>query len=497
MGAMLNNESIVNTIEKSIPSFVGLVPTKRIIIAKYAEPEDFVSASIYAEENKFLFIFKNSNIVLDFSSILSYRINDDITTHSSGISTNSTTNTNTGSMLGRSVAGAVVGGGVGAIIGGSTASKSTSSYTSGETITQEHNYTLYINLNCIISPTLKIKLKDCADQMNELVAILDVIIKKNGKTDNATEVKEISSVGKLYNSIKSDLIAENKKKEEYLELKRTESIRNIINEEDKKLSKNPIQILRVLFGKNSLIILLSIPLSIICALTYVWDWWMFFSYLLFLFALLFTFSISISMKVKSKNDKKEIVTLSQKRESFNMGFISAVLTFLMLIGFYPFILSSIDVCYMLSYWGIYVRDYEGGIIVSLLVVAFEVLSVFGIRAIYDDVRKNKIPYYSLLRYKLGIKYGIAFSLVLLLLVFSLFYAYGLKERRIESNYNSTYDESSIDTTSVSKPNNNTYKYHNKDTGEGQNNYKNSKEQENDLKITDELIEKEIENGSYD
>lgn len=47
------------------------------------------------------------------------------------------------------------------------------------------------------------------------------------------------------------------------------------------------------------------------------------------------------------------------------------------------------------------------------------------------------------------------------------------------------------------PNNNTYKYHNKDTGEGQNNYKNSKEQENDLKITDELIEKEIENGSYD
>ena len=215
-------------------------------------------------------------------------------------------------MLGRSVAGAVVGGGVGAIIGGSTASKSTSSYTSGETITQEHNYTLYINLNCIISPTLKIKLKDCADQTNELVAILDVIIKKNGKTDNATEVKEISSVGKLYNSIKSDLIAENKKKEEYLELKRTESIRNIINEEDKKLSKNPIQILRVLFGKNSLIILLSIPLSIICALTYVWDWWMFFSYLLFLFALLFTFSISISMKVKSKNDKKEIVTLSQK-----------------------------------------------------------------------------------------------------------------------------------------------------------------------------------------
>ena len=125
----------------------------------------------------------------------------------------------------------------------------------------------------------------------------------------------------MYNSIKSDLIAENKKKEEYLELKRTESIRNIINEEDKKLSKNPIQILRVLFGKNSLIILLSIPLSIICALTYVWDWWMFFSYLLFLFALLFTFSISISMKVKSKNDKKEIVTLSQKRESFNMGFI--------------------------------------------------------------------------------------------------------------------------------------------------------------------------------
>ena len=76
----------------------------------------------------------------------------------------------------------------------------------------------------------------------------------------------------MYNSIKSDLIAENKKKEEYLELKRTESIRNIINEEDKKLSKNPIQILRVLFGKNSLIILLSIPLSIICALTYVWDW---------------------------------------------------------------------------------------------------------------------------------------------------------------------------------------------------------------------------------
>lgn len=494
---MVNNESIVNTIEKSIPSLVGLVPTKRIIIAKYAEPEDFVSASIYAEKNKVLFILKNSNIVLDFSSILSYRINDNITTHSSGISTNSTTNTNTGSMLGRSVAGAVIGGGVGAIIGGSTASKSTTSYTSGETITQEHNYTLYINLNCIISPTLKIKLEDCTDQMNELTTILDVIIKKNEKSDNITEVKEISSVGKLYNSIKSELIVENKKKEEQLELKRTESIRNIINEEDEKLSKSPIQILRVLFGKNSLIILLSIPLSIICALTYVWGWWMFFSYLLFLFVLLFTFSISISTEVKGKNYNKGIVTLSQKRESFNMGFISAVLPFLMLIGFYPFILSSEDFCYMLSSRGIYVRDYEGGIIVYLLVVAFEVLSAFGIWGIYDDVRKNKMSYYSLLRYKLGVKYGRAFSLVSLLLVFSLFYAYGLKEKRtIESYFNSIYDESPIDSTSVSTPNN-TYKYHNKYTGEGQNDYKNSKEQENDLKITDKLIEKEIENGTYD
>ena len=92
-------------------------------------------------------------------------------------------------MLGRSVAGAVVGGGVGAIIGGSTASKSTSSYTSGETITQEHNYTLYINLNCIISPTLKIKLKDCADQTNELVAILDVIIKKKWKNRQCNRSK--------------------------------------------------------------------------------------------------------------------------------------------------------------------------------------------------------------------------------------------------------------------------------------------------------------------
>lgn len=32
MGAMLNNESIVNTIEKSIPSFVGLVPTKELLL---------------------------------------------------------------------------------------------------------------------------------------------------------------------------------------------------------------------------------------------------------------------------------------------------------------------------------------------------------------------------------------------------------------------------------------------------------------------------------
>lgn len=494
---MVNNESIVNIIEESIPSLVGLVPTKRIIIVKYAEPKDFVSASIYTEENNILFVFKNSNIILDFSSILSYRIIDDITTHSSGASINSTTNTNTGSMLGRSVAGAVIGGGVGAIIGGSTASKSTTSYTSGETITQEHNYTLYINLNCIISPTLKMKMGNCTDQMNELIAILDVIIKKNEKLDNTTEVKEISSVGKLYNPIKSDLIAENRKKEKQLELKRTESIRNIINEEDEKLSKSPIQILRVLFGKNNLIFLLSIPLSIICALTYVWDWWMFFSYLLFLFVVLSAFSISNTTKVKGKIDKKEIVTFSQKRESFNMGFISAVLPFLMLIGFYPFILSSKDVCYMLSSWGIYVRDYEGGIIVYLLVVAFEVLSAFGIWAIYDDIRKNKMPYYSLLRYKLGVKYGIVFSFVLSLLVFSFFYAYGLKEKRtIESYYNNIYDESPIDTTSVSTPNN-TYKYHNKYTGKGQNDYKNSKEQENDLKITDELIKKEIENGTYD
>ena len=495
---MVNNESIVNTIEKSIPSLVCLVPTKRIIIAKDAEPKDFVSASIYTEENKILFIFKESNIILDFSSILSYRINDDITTHSSAISINSTTNTNTGSMLGRSVAGAVIGGGVGAIIGGSTASKSTTSYTSGETITQEHNYTLYINLNCIISPTLKIKLGNYTDQMNELIAILDVIIKKNEKLGNTTEVKEISSVGKLYNSIKFDLIAENKKIEEQLELKRIECVRNFINEENEKLSKSPIQILRVLFGKNSLITLLSIPLSIICAFTYLCGWWMFFSYLLFLFVLLITFSTSISTEVKSKSDKKEIVTLSQKRNSFNMGFISAVLPFLMLIGLYPFIFSSEDVCDMLwDSWGIFACHYKGSIIVYLLVVAFEVLSAVGIWAIYDDIRKKKMPYYSLFRYKLGIKYGIAFSLVLSLLIFSFFYVYGLKEKSTnESYYNSFYDESPIDSTSVSTPNN-TYKYHNKYTGEGQNDYMNSKEQENDLKITDELIKKEIENGTYD
>ena len=115
-----------------------------------------------------------------FNSILGYSLIDNYNSSSHTIST-STSSTSTGNMLKRAVVGGILAGGIGAITGATTASKNTSSNSSTET-TIIHDYILYININSLENPSIKISIGNNYETAHKLANTINVIIEQNKKS---------------------------------------------------------------------------------------------------------------------------------------------------------------------------------------------------------------------------------------------------------------------------------------------------------------------------
>ena len=93
-------------------------------------------------------------------------------------------------MLGRAAVGAVVGGTAGAIIGGTTASKTT--VFERDDITQNIRLSIAIKTNSISNPIIEIEFEEHKDTLQQLVAILDIIIRNHADyaSDNDSKIEE-------------------------------------------------------------------------------------------------------------------------------------------------------------------------------------------------------------------------------------------------------------------------------------------------------------------
>ena len=125
------------------------------------------------EESKIVVI---ENIPYEFSMILGYTLVDDSTETTQTLSEGGS-HSSTGSVIGRSIVGGLVGGGIGALAGAATAKRniSTDSIT---TTTKSQKYVIYINLDSIDTPTIKLTILN-RDKAYKIANILNVIIKRN------------------------------------------------------------------------------------------------------------------------------------------------------------------------------------------------------------------------------------------------------------------------------------------------------------------------------
>lgn len=160
----------------TIPSYNN---ARSDLVNKYGEPTKSIVIEQY-NLDKEIHIFEKDKRVwicgqdLPFKSVLNCSFTDSpIIQKGTSVST---TSTNSGNMVKRAVVGQVVAGSAGAIIGGSTASKSTVTNQSADKIT--HNYTVIINVNSLVDPMIRIPLGQDGKTVNEIVAIMNVIINR-------------------------------------------------------------------------------------------------------------------------------------------------------------------------------------------------------------------------------------------------------------------------------------------------------------------------------
>lgn len=121
----------------------------------------------------------------DFKAILSCTSTDDYSVKrgKAKIDTSGDTSTDTLGAVGRAVVGGLIAGEAGAIIGGATAGSSTSmtgtiKYGDDKIL---HNYTVWVTVRDIATPTIEIHTGADARLTNEVVALMNVIIAGNQK----------------------------------------------------------------------------------------------------------------------------------------------------------------------------------------------------------------------------------------------------------------------------------------------------------------------------
>lgn len=118
-----------------------------------------------------------------FSKLLSFKVNDDVTTIQSPASYE--TKKSTSSMLGRALVGGLLTGGWGALVGAATA-KSKTVQTQSSTSSSKHHYTIIINIDDTSSPIEMLDLADNHQKVEEISCILNRILEKNKKTSIPT-----------------------------------------------------------------------------------------------------------------------------------------------------------------------------------------------------------------------------------------------------------------------------------------------------------------------
>lgn len=116
-----------------------------------------------------------------FSDILSCTAEDDYKVIKGQTEYTSQTKASNGSTVGRAIVGGVLAGGAGAIIGGSTAEKETTTLVHQKDDTIIHRYAVIVNVNSLSNPIITIPLGADKAKLNEIVGLLNVIIKKGEK----------------------------------------------------------------------------------------------------------------------------------------------------------------------------------------------------------------------------------------------------------------------------------------------------------------------------
>lgn len=142
---------------------------------KSDSPTYYLQSIVYVYKDSEIIVL--DNIAYKFSDIISYSATGkDV---SIGGKVISTTKIDSKSMIGRAVAGGLVAGSAGMVLGGATAkSDTTTTYFDGF---MSHFYNIYISINDLSNPVAKIFFADDGECANELISILNIIIKNNKK----------------------------------------------------------------------------------------------------------------------------------------------------------------------------------------------------------------------------------------------------------------------------------------------------------------------------
>lgn len=119
------------------------------------------------------------NHELPFKKILATSLTDNPRTISTTTG-DAVTKTSSGSMIGRGLAGGALLGGVGALAGAATAKKNTEIQTT-TTTDIEHNYILFLSVDDLINPTIKLDFGKDADSAHKANAIFNAIINRNNQ----------------------------------------------------------------------------------------------------------------------------------------------------------------------------------------------------------------------------------------------------------------------------------------------------------------------------
>lgn len=155
------------------------------LIEQNGEPDAVINIGRWDDcclRNRFI-VFENRRIIMvygekyAFSDILGYSLIDDATSTTIATSTG-TAKTSTGGAVGRAILGGLIGGGVGAMAGATTANKGFENYTTSET-TARHKFKIYININSLKNPTVKLDIGDNENIAYTVANTLNVIIERN------------------------------------------------------------------------------------------------------------------------------------------------------------------------------------------------------------------------------------------------------------------------------------------------------------------------------